>query len=165
MTYRSLKQDIQAQAGDQITADAEENLTMSVDSLLKQIYAYISWGIRHQADTEHDVDQTLEELGFRIPKTGGRRLFDIVVPAVLLVALSRWLFWVIVDAVTWAMGGPATSMSDSVVDALSPAIAASFIYGCAVFIALKRRAAQIEQKVWREGSPRCLIPIAVRAVW
>ena len=87
ITYRSLKQDIQAQAGDQITADTEENLTMSVDSLLKRIYAYISWGIRYQADSERDVDQTLEELGFRIPKTGGRRLFDIVIPAVLLVAL------------------------------------------------------------------------------
>ena len=60
---------------------------MSVDSLLKRIYAYISWGIRYQADSERDVDQTLEELGFRIPKTGGRRLFDIVIPAVLLVAL------------------------------------------------------------------------------
>ena len=72
-------------------------------------------------------------------------------------------FWVTMDAVTWAMGGRATSMSDSVVYALSSAIAASFMYGSAVFIALKRRSAQIEQKVWREGSPRCLIPIAVRA--
>ena len=107
ITYRSLKQDIQAQAGDQITADTEENLTMSVDSLLKRIYAYISWGIRYQADSERDVDQTLEELGFRIPKTGGRRLFDIVIPAVLLVALIATLFWITMDSVSRAMGWPA----------------------------------------------------------
>lgn len=163
VTYRVLRQDVEALGANATSNDAEENLTTSVDNLLKRIYAYISWGIRHQADSEQDVDQTLEELGFRIPKTGGRRLFDIVVPAVLLVAFITMAFWVAVDAVTWAMGGPATSMSDSVVDALSPAIAASFMYGSAVFIALKRRAAQIEQKVWREGSPRCLIPIAVRA--
>ena len=37
------------------------------------------------------------------------------------------------------------------------------MYGSAVFIALKGRAAQIEEKAWREGSPRCLIPIAIKA--
>src|SRR3712207_6872942 len=46
--------------------------------------AYISWGVRNQADTEQDVDQTLEALGFRIPIRGGRSLFDIVAPAVFL---------------------------------------------------------------------------------
>ena len=61
-------------------SETEEKLTRSVDKLLRQIYAYISWGIRHQADREQEVDQTLEELGFRIPPTGGRRLFDIVTP-------------------------------------------------------------------------------------
>jgi hypothetical protein len=30
-------------------------------------------------------------------------------------------------------------------------------------IALSRRSAQIERKVWRAGSPKCLIPIAIRA--
>jgi hypothetical protein len=163
ITYRSLKQDIQAQAGDQITADTEENLTMSVDSLLKRIYAYISWGIRYQADSERDVDQTLEELGFRIPKTGGRRLFDIVIPAVLLVALIATLFWITMDSVSRAMGWPAPSRSESIVLALSSATAASFMYGWAVFIALRRRSVQIERKIWHEGSPRCLIPIAIRA--
>ena len=163
VSYRALRQDVQALTGEPANEETEENLTSSVDNLLKRIYAYVSWGILRQVNSERDVDQTLEELGFRIPKTGGRRLFDIVAPAVLFVALITMVFWMTVDAVTWAMGGGPQGMSDSVVGALSPAMAASFMYGIAVFIALKRRHAQIEQKIWREGSPKCLIPIAVRA--
>jgi len=124
----------------------------------------ISWGLLQQADCEGDIDQTLEELGFRIPKTGGRRLLDIVAPAALLIALITMVFWLTRDAGRWAMGwSTGTDVSDTVILALESAIAAALMYGSAVFIALKGRAAQIEEKAWREGSPRCLIPIAIKA--
>jgi hypothetical protein len=163
VTYRALRQDVEAVLNNPAGDDSEENLVTLVDNLLKRIYAYISWGIRHQADSERDVDQTLEELGFRIPKTGGRRLVDIVAPAVVLVALVVMVFWLGMDVIRWMMRKSTATVSDSVVDALSSAIAAAFMYGSAVFIALKGRAAEIENKVWREGSPRCLIPIAIKA--
>ena len=63
-------------------------------------------------------------------------------------------------AMGWSTG---TDVSDTVIGALSSAIAAALMYGSAVFIALKGRAAQIEEKAWREGSHRCLIPIAIKA--
>jgi hypothetical protein len=37
------------------------------------------------------------------------------------------------------------------------------MYGFAISIAIKRRSAQIEQKVWQQGVPSCLVPIAVHA--
>ena len=163
-TYRALRQDVEAVLNNPTAGESEENLITSVDSLLKRIYAYISWGILQQADREPDIDQALEELGFRVPKTGGRRLLDIVAPAVLLVALITMVFWVIMDAISRAMGvSTAPSGSESIVYALSSAMAASLMYGSAVLIALRERAAQIEERAWREGSARCLIPIAVRA--
>jgi hypothetical protein len=164
VTYRALRQDVEAVRNSPAGSDNEENLLTSVDSLLRRIYAYVSWGILQQAEREGDIDQTLEDLGFRVPKTGGRRLLDIVAPAVLLVALITMVFWVILDAISRAMGvSTAPSRSESIVYALSSAMAASLMYGSAVLIALRERAAQIEEKVWREGSARCLIPIAVRA--
>jgi hypothetical protein len=164
VTYRALRQDVEAVLNSPAGSDSEDNLLTSVDSLLRRIYAYISWGILQQAEREGDIDQTLEDLGFRVPKTGGRRLLDIVAPAVLLVALITMVFWVIMDAISRAMGvSTAPSRSESIVYALSSAMAASLMYGSAVLIALRERAAQIEEKVWREGSARCLIPIAVRA--
>jgi len=163
-SYRALRQDVEALLNDPTGSDSEENLLTSVDSLLKRVYAYISWGLLQQADCEGDIDQTLEELGFRIPKTGGRRLLDIVAPAALLIALITMVFWLTRDAGRWAMGwSTGTDVSDTVILALESAIAAALMYGSAVFIALKGRAAQIEEKAWREGSPRCLIPIAIKA--
>jgi len=163
-SYRALRQDVEAVLNDPTGSDSEENLLTSVDSLLKRVYAYISWGLLQQADCEGDIDQTLEELGFRIPKTGGRRLLDIVAPAALLIALITMVFWLTRDAGRWAMGwSTGTDVSDTVILALESAIAAALMYGSAVFIALKGRAAQIEEKAWREGSPRCLIPIAIKA--
>jgi hypothetical protein len=161
--HRSLAQDVEAHDASSINDATEENLTRSVDKLLKRIYAYISWGIRHQVDREEEVDQTLEELGFGVPYTGGRRLFDIVIPAVLLVALITMLFWPSFDAVSRAIGARAPEVEMSVLYALTSAVAASFMYGCAAFIALNRRSAQIEQKVWRQASPSCLVPIAIHA--
>jgi hypothetical protein len=161
--HRALAQEVEA-LGDAPTNDEmEDNLTKSVDKLLRQIYAYISWGIRHQANREQDVDHKLEEFGFRVPPTGGRRLVDIVLPTVLSVALITMLFWLSWDAVSRMMGAPGPTLHWSVVYALMSAVAASLMYGCAVFIALDRRSAQIEQKVWRQGSPSCLVPIAIRA--
>jgi hypothetical protein len=164
-SYRGLRPDVEALLGNPMGGgDAEENLLASVDSLLRRIYTYISWGLLQQADHEGDIDQTLEELGFRIPKTRGRRLADIVVPAVLPVALITMAFWVFLDAGRWMMGWDAGKQtSDVVLDALSSAIAAAVMYGAAVFIALKGRATQIEEKTWRDGSARCLIPIALKA--
>jgi hypothetical protein len=162
VSYRALRPDVEAVLNNPTGSDSEENLVTSVDSLLKRVYAYISWGVLQQADREGDIDHTLEELGFRIPKTGGRRLLDIVAPAALLVALITMVFFLTMDAGRWAMG-KGTHVSDTVIAALSPTIAAALMYGSAVFIALKGRAAQIEEKAWREGSPRCLIPIAIKA--
>jgi len=162
-SYRALRPDVEAVLNDPTGSDSEENLLTSVDGLLKRIYAYISWGLLQQADRESDIDQTLEELGFRVPKTGGQRLIDVVVPAALLVALITMVFWVTMDAGRWAMGWSEGDVAETVIGALNPAITAALMYGSAVFIALKGRAAQIEEKAWREGSPRCLIPIAIKA--
>jgi hypothetical protein len=161
--HRLLAKDIEALGDGPASNEAEQNLTRSVDKLLRRIYAYISWGIRHQADSEQDVDQTLEALGFQIPPTVGHRLFDIVMPAVLLVAVMTMLFWLTDDAIRRAIGARAPSIQMSVLYALTSAVAASLMYGGAVFIALKRRATQIEQKAWRQASPRCLVPIAIHA--
>jgi hypothetical protein len=161
--HRSLAKDVEAYETGTTNDETEVDLTRSVNKLLKRIYAYISWGIRHQVDREEAVDQTLEDLGFRIPSTGGRRLFDIVMPAVLLVAAITMLFWLSVDAINWTMEATAPTIHLSVVLALSSAVAASLMYGSAVFIALNRRSAQIEQKVWRQGSPSCLVSIAIHA--
>ena len=164
VTYRALKLDVQAlNPNDE---DEEGKLSRSVENLLKRVYAYISWGIRYQVDSEREVDQTLKDLGFRIPDSvPGRHLFDIVVPAVLLIAALVAAFWVANDAICRAMGAtdcPPT-MYKSIVAALTSAMAASLMYGAIVSIVLKRRAAKIEQKVWRERSWRCLIPIALKA--
>ncbi len=161
--YRALKPDVEALGAGETSNFTEEQLSRSVDRLLRRVYAYISWGIRHQADSELEVDETLDELGFRIPKIGGRRLFDIVMPAVLFIALITILFWVANDTLRRAMGLSAPDRSESLVYALSSAMAAGLMYGGAVLIALRRRSAQIERKVWSEGSARCLIPIAIRA--
>src|SRR5262249_50251540 len=77
-SFKALPRDARQPGSDRTDEDTEENLIGAVDDLLKQIYAYISWGVRSQADNEQEVDRTLRELGFRVPQRGGRRLFDIV---------------------------------------------------------------------------------------
>lgn len=162
-SYRALRPDVEALLGNPTGGDAEENLLASVDSLLRRIYAYISWGLLQQADHEGDIDQTLEELGFRIPKTRGRRLADIVVPAILPVALITMAFWVLHDIVSVAISWATIEPHEIVWTALVSTISAALMYGSAVFIALKGRATQIEEKTWRDGSAKCLIPIAIKA--
>jgi hypothetical protein len=173
VTYRALKLDIQALNPDD--EDEEEKLSRSVENLLKRVYAYISWGIRYQVDSEREVDQTLNDLGFRIPdRVPGHHLFDIVVPAMLLIAAIVTAFWVANDAICRAMGWVANDaicrgatdchpIYKSIVAALTSAMAACLMYGAIVLIVLKHRAAKIEQKVWHERSWRCLIPIALKA--
>jgi hypothetical protein len=164
VTYRALKLDLQAL--DLNDENEEEKLSRSVEKLLKRVYAYISWGIRYQVDSEREVDQTLNELGFRIPdRVPGHHLFEIVVPAVLLIAAIVTAFGVADDAICRAMRGtdcPPT-IYKSIDAALTSAMAASLMYGAIVWIVLKHRAAKIEQKVWHEGSWRCLTPIALKA--
>jgi hypothetical protein len=162
-TYRALKPDVEAPAGEPTGSDNEENLSASVDNLLRRIYGYISWGVRRQANSERQVDRTLEELGFRVPKTSDRRLLDILVPTILLVALITTGFWILTDALNRELGVAAPGMTKSVVFALSSGMASGLMYGSAVAIALGRRSAKIEQRVWREPSWRCLIPIAAMA--
>jgi hypothetical protein len=160
--YRALKLDIQAL--DPNDEDEEEKLSRSVENLLKRVYAYISWGIRYQADSEREVDQTLKQLGFVVPdRVPGRHLFDILVPPVLLVALIVMVFWVVNDSIAGMMGAPHTSIYKSIISALTSAMASGLMYGAIISIVLRRRSAKIEQKVWREHSWRCLIPIAIKA--
>src|SRR5262249_13984841 len=103
------------------------------------------------------------------PKTGGRRPLDIVAPPALPVAPITMGFLVTWGARRWAVGfstGTDTKtnmMSGNAIGALNPAIGAAPACGRARFLGLKGRAAQIEEKAWREGSPRCLIPIAIKA--
>jgi hypothetical protein len=170
--YRALKLDIQALNPDD---EDEEELSRSVENLLKRVYAYISWGIRYKVDSEREVDRTLNDLGFRIPdRASGHHLFDIVVPAVLLIAAIVTAFWVANDAICLAMGLVTNNdicrgatdchpMYKSIVAALTSATAACLMYAAIVLIVLKHRAARIEQKVWDERSWRCLIPIALKA--
>jgi hypothetical protein len=176
VTYRVLKLDIQALNPDDENEELkEEELSRSVENLLKRVYAYISWGIRYKVDSEREVDQTLNELGFRIPERApGHHLFEIVVPAVLLIAAIVTAFWVANDAICLAMGWVTNDdicrgatdchpMYKSIVAALTSAMAACLMYAAIVLIVLKHRAARIEQKVWDERSWRCLIPIALKA--
>jgi hypothetical protein len=171
--YRALKLDIQALNPDD--EDDEEKLSRSVENLLKRVYAYISWGIRYQVDSEREVDQTLNDLGFRIPdRATGHHLLDIVVPTVLLIAAIVTVFGVVNNVVCLEMGWEATDaicpdatdchpIYKSIGKALTSAMAACLMYGAIVLIVLKHRVARIEQKVWDERSWRCLIPIALKA--
>jgi hypothetical protein len=60
-------------------------------------------------------------------------------------------------------GGRVFVIQESIVHSFSPAFAAGLMYGSVVFIALRYRSIQIDNRVWRENSAICLIGIAVRA--
>jgi hypothetical protein len=157
--YKVLAQEI-AKLSKSASPEKEEILKPKVDTLLQRIYAYISWGVRQQADSDRAMVQTLESLGFSFSAVEGRRLFDIVAPAVSLVAGITMAFWLGHDAI---VGAPRHSTDNSVLSALISAAAAAVMYGFAAFIALKQRGVQIEQRVWREASPKSLIVIGIRA--
>jgi hypothetical protein len=157
--YKGLEHEI-ANLGKSASTEKEEALKRSVDRLLQRIYAYISWGVRQQADSDRAMVQTLESLGFSISAVEGRGLFDIVAPAVCVIAGITMAFWLGNDAIRgrlWA------APYDSILGDLTPAAAAAAMYGLAAFVALKQRGAQIEQRIWREASPKCQIMIGVRA--
>ncbi|MCA6114231.1 hypothetical protein J6524_04715 [Bradyrhizobium sp. WSM 1738] len=154
--HKALAQDI-ANLGKSVTPEKEEALQRSVNALLRRIYAYISWGVRQQADSDRAIVQTLEALGFSISVVEGRRLFDIVAPAALVVAGIVMAFWLAHDAILYSQ-----SYSRIVLGAGCSATAAGAMYGLAAFIALKQRGIQIEQRVW-DASPKCLIKIAIKA--
>ena len=146
-------------------AERKEQLDDSVDGLLKRMYAYIAWGIRRQSKSERAVFRNLETLGFDIPPVSNRRVFDVVAPAALLVALITFLFWVGHDAVfpSGQAGSDSQAGSYSIVNSLSSAMAAGLMYGYAVYAALRSRSRQIEDGAWMQTSPKCYLPIAVRA--
>jgi hypothetical protein len=158
--HRSLAQDMPS-PGKTIPEEKEAALKVSVDALLRRIYAYISWGVRQQAKSEAAMVETLEALGFSITILQGRRLFDIVAPAAGSMALITSIFWLGYDAIV--TGDLWTTTSHVVLMALTSATAAAIMYGWAASIALKHRGLQIEERTWRAGSPKCLITIAWRA--
>jgi hypothetical protein len=163
--YKALEWEIEQFEKGPTDAENEVDLIQQTESILKRIYAYISWGVRYQANTESEVDQILIGLGFRVPPTGDQRLFDIVAPAVLLVAAIVTVFWVISNLVTifYLKTIPVEYLPQQILAAVSAGITAAFMYGSAIFIALRQRGNQIDQGVWREGSPTCLVSIVVWA--
>jgi hypothetical protein len=156
--YKALAQEIRG------ADENDKDLSRSVDKLLNRIYTYISWGVRYQADSQSDAERMLKQLGFDIPDLGDRRLFDIVAPPIVIVAFITAVFWLTADGIGQMLyPSEHFALSDSVLNAVISAIAASFMYGCAVFIALNKRADQIKHDVWRQGSPTGLVPIAIKA--
>jgi hypothetical protein len=169
MNYKALALDIEEFDKESASAEAEEakdNLIQRVEGLLQRIYAYISWGIRYQAKSESDVDKTLLDLGFRVPPTGSKLLFDIVALPVIIVAGITAVFWVFFFLVLTPLPTAemdATALPKEIILAVLSGIAAAFMYGGAIFIALKQRGKQIDQGVWLEGSSICLAPIVLWA--
>jgi hypothetical protein len=145
-------------------AERREQLKDQVDGVLKRMYAYVAWGIRRQSKSERIAFLNLERLGFDVPPVSNRRVFDVVVPAALLAALITFLFWIghdLFDAKVFPSSSPSGSLS--IVSSLSAAMAAGLMYGYAVYAALRSRSRQIEDGAWMQTSPKCYLPIAVRA--
>ncbi len=143
--YKLLEKEFKG-LGETSDPQAEESLTASVDLFMKRLYALLSWGIRYQASSDQEVNAILEELGFRIPQRKTRRLSDVVLPALCLVALISMVFWLAVDAALGRLDATST------IFALTSATAACLMYGRGIFIALGERSARIERKVWRQTS-------------
>ena len=51
-SYRALRPDVEALLSNPSGGDPEDNFLASVDSLLKRLYAYVSWGLLQQAITK-----------------------------------------------------------------------------------------------------------------
>jgi hypothetical protein len=121
-----------------------------------------AWAERYGGSLDR-VQQLFED-SWDALKSGQRslRVFDIVAPAAFLVALVVMVFWVTNDAIARAMGATG-NIYMSVISALTSAMATGLMYGAVISIVLKGRSAKIEQKVWRERSWRCLIPMAIKA--
>jgi hypothetical protein len=157
-SYKALEQVIEQFQNDSADGKSEDNLIQQIEKLLKRIYAYISWGVRYQAATEQNVDDILAQLGFRVPPTGGRQLFDIIaIPVIFLFVITfvlrlEYLFY-------FPVPGAPQKPEAKILWAFSSAISSAFMYWSGMAIALKQRGNQIDQGRWREGSPACLLPI------
>jgi hypothetical protein len=152
-SYQTLQAQIEAHLAGQPSDHAEAALKDEVNRMLRRIYAYLSWGVRHQAQSDGMVFAKLAECGFRVPAGQGRRVFDVIVPALLLVMTLVFIMNWIIDRNTtlWAVG------------ALTSAIAATFMYGGSSWITLSQRAQMIEATTWDPDSPRCFVGMAWRA--
>ena len=140
-----------------------EELAQVIGQLLRQMYAYLNWGIRQQASSEKDVAQILEDIGFNVPVVRNQRsLFDVVLPTTLLVAF--WSFgWaiLIVSVIPWTRTHD--PISKILVVALTSGTASGCMYGFAIYNALHRRSVKIEDRIWVQWSPRCFVAIALVA--
>ncbi len=130
---------------DDVAARREE-LAKIIGQLLRQMYAYINWGIRQEASSEEDVAQILEDIGFTVPVIGKQRsLFDVVFPTTLLVAL--WSFvWAVLILTTIPWTRTHDPISKILVVALTSATASGCLYGFAIYNALRRRSVKIEER-------------------
>ncbi|WP_301589125.1 hypothetical protein [Sabulicella glaciei] len=152
--YRALRSDIDTSFASPPSEEVETALREQVDGLLQRIYAYLSWGVRHQAQSDRIVFAKLVECGFRVPVVDqGRRSFDVIAPALLLVMALVFVMNWIIDATSpqWA------------VSALASTVAAGLMYGGSSLIVLRRRAQMIEATTWDPASPRSLVGLAWRA--
>lgn len=164
--YRALRDDIAPYLSSTpaLTTDGEpeeafENVDTELQSFLRSVYIYVSWVVLYSAQNERDVDQRLRDLGFSIPPRGERRTFDIMAAPAIMVGLVTTICWLAAPL------GPASASYDVVAHvtaAASAGVANSLFYGLVLYLALHLRSDQIDEKTWREGSPRCLAIIAVK---
>jgi hypothetical protein len=159
--FKFLRQEVEQTEVSSLDEEAEDNLSRRIKGFLKRLYAYISWGVRNQADTEEEVKKTLEEFGFRIPEVGERRVFDLVVPAVITVFCISTVCLVVVDTIPsqleWEI---INTMGDALIENMKFGVTAAIMYGAAIIIALKARSSMIERRLWKPRAPRCLVRIA-----
>ena len=160
--YRFLEQQVDALDDLRASGEQQASLGRSAETLLRRIYAYINWGIRHKANTEGEVTQTLEDLGFAVPTIGNRRIFDIVFPAAALIFIITMFFWTTVDGITHLRVG-GVDFTDSILRNMNAAFQASLMYGGAVLIALVLRDKLIQRMEWRGTSIKGYVSIAVWA--
>jgi hypothetical protein len=147
--YRALRKDApsilrrKTNGSEDVTSDEDRDaFDAKVKDLLRRIYTYISWGVLYGAQSEHNVDQKLQDFGFSIPPRGGRRMFDIVAPAGALVAVVTMLFRLLTPP-------PGADLSDRIINALTAALANGLMYGFAVYFALQARAATPSRRGYR----------------
>jgi hypothetical protein len=153
-SYRALRSDVETSFASPPNEEAEAALREQVDRLLRRIYAYLSWGVRHQAQSDRIIFAKLVECGFRVPAVDeGRRAFDVIAPALLLVMA-------VIFVMNWIIDGTSDHW---VVSALTSTVAAGFMYGGSSWIALRRRAQMIEATTWDPDSPRSFVGMAWRA--
>ncbi|MET0743741.1 MAG: hypothetical protein ABWY78_10260 [Microvirga sp.] len=160
--FKALRQEIEQAEIHPLDEEDEESLTLRVKAFLRRLYAYVSWGVRNQAASEEGVKKTLEELGFRIPEVSERRVFDLVVPAVVAVFCISTICLVLVDIVPQRLEWRALNeIGDILVGNMKFGATAAIMYGIAIVIALRARSSMIAKGFWKPKTPRCLVRIAL----